>query len=152
MSCKPPGEEFAHKSTLAILNKLSTYSWEAKAVLALATFALEYGEFWHFAQTQKSDLLSKSVAMLKRVPVLLKPVELQKRRQAVLELNVSIKTTLQVLECILDLDKCILELAKFSVYDPTLKSATAHFPVDVYWCIVTTVACATKINLLTSEE
>ncbi|XP_070671922.1 protein SIEVE ELEMENT OCCLUSION B-like isoform X2 [Malus domestica] len=149
MSCKPPGEEIAHKSTLAILNKLSTYSWEAKAVLAFAAFALEYGEFWFLAQTQQSDLLAKSVAILKRVPVLLKPADLQKRRQAVVELNVLIKTTLQVIEC-------MFELEKLSAYDPkdvpALAIAMDHIPVDVYWSIITIFSCATKINLLTSDE
>ncbi|CAN6677293.1 unnamed protein product [Malus baccata var. baccata] len=149
MSCKPPGEEIAHKSTLAILNKLSTYSWEAKAVLVFAAFALEYGEFWLLAQTQQSDLLAKSVAILKRVPVLLKPTELQKRRQAVVELNVLIKTTLQVIEC-------IFELEKLSAYDPkdvpALAIAMDHIPVDVYWSIITIFSCATKIALLTSDE
>ncbi|XP_021822068.1 protein SIEVE ELEMENT OCCLUSION B-like [Prunus avium] len=149
MSCKPPGEEISHKSTLAILNKVSNYSWESKAVLALAAFALEYGEFWLLANIHQSDLLAKSVAILKRVPVLLKPANLQKRRQAVVELNVLIKTTLQVIEC-------IFELEKLSTYDPkdvpALAIAMDHIPVDVYWSIITIVACATKITLLTSDE
>ncbi|BBG92653.1 hypothetical protein Prudu_000452 [Prunus dulcis] len=148
MSCKPPGEEISHKSTLAILNKVSNYSWESKAVLALAAFALEYGEFWLLAKIHQSDLLAKSVAILKRVPVLLRPADLQKRRQAVVELNVLIKTTLQVIEC-------IFELEKLSTYDPkdvpALAIAMDHIPVDVYWSIITIVACATKITLLTKE-
>lgn len=149
MSCRPPGEEISHKSTLAILNKVSNYSWESKAVLALAAFALEYGEFWLLAKIHQSDLLAKSLAILKRVPVLLKPADLQKRRQAVMELNVLIKTTLQVIEC-------IFELEKLSTYDPkdvpALAVAMDHIPVDVYWSIITIVACATKITLLTSDE
>ncbi|KAL6189536.1 hypothetical protein ACLB2K_040924 [Fragaria x ananassa] len=149
LSCKAPGDEIAHKSTLSILNKLSTYSWEAKAVLALAAFALEYGEFWLLAQIHQSDPLAKSVAILKRVPVLLKPADLQKRRQAVVELNTLIKTTLQVIDC-------MFELEKLSTYDPkdvpALAIAMDHIPVDVYWSIITIVACATKVTLLTSDE
>ncbi|PQQ17731.1 protein SIEVE ELEMENT OCCLUSION B [Prunus yedoensis var. nudiflora] len=149
MSCKPPGEEISHKSTLAILNKVSNYSWESKAVLALAAFALEYGEFWLLANIRQSDLLAKSLAILKRVPVLLKPADLQKRQQAVIELNVLIKTTLQVIEC-------IFELEKLSTSDqkdvPALADAMDHIPVDVYWSIITIVACATKITLLTNDE
>ncbi|KAF3456883.1 hypothetical protein FNV43_RR01537 [Rhamnella rubrinervis] len=148
-SCKPPGEEIAHKSTLSILNKLSSYSWDAKAVLTLAAFAMEYGEFWQLAQLQHSDQLAKSLAILKRVPVLLKPADLQKRRQAIVELNVLIKTTLQVIEI-------IFELEKLSTYDPKdvpgLAVAMDHIPVDVFWAIITIVACATKITILTSEE
>ncbi|XP_015888002.2 protein SIEVE ELEMENT OCCLUSION B [Ziziphus jujuba] len=149
LSCKPPGEEIAHNSTLAILNKLSSYSWDAKAVLTLAAFTMEYGEFWHLAQLQQSDHLAKSLAILKRVPFILKPADLQKRRQAIVELNGLIKATLQVIEI-------IFELEKLSTYDqkdvPGLAVAMDHIPVDVFWAIITTVACATKITILTSEE
>lgn len=149
MQCKPPSEEVAHNTTLSILNKLSSYSWEAKAVLTLAAFAMEYGEFWLLAQLQESDRLAKSIAILKRVPVLLKPSDLHKKRQAVLELNNLIKATLQVSECIDQFDK-------LSSYDPKdvpgLAIAMDHIPVDVYWAIATVVACATKITILTSNE
>ncbi|KAH7511251.1 hypothetical protein FEM48_ZijujUnG0030300 [Ziziphus jujuba var. spinosa] len=104
MSCKPPGEEIALKSTLLILNNLSDYSWDAKAVLTLVAFALEYGEFWHLVQLQQSDQLAKSLAILKRVPIItLSPANLQKQRHAIVELNGLIKTTLQVVASIFEL-------------------------------------------------
>ncbi|PRQ36289.1 putative sieve element occlusion [Rosa chinensis] len=149
MQCKPPGDEIAHNTTVAILNKLSEYSWEAKASLTLAAFAMEYGEFWLLAQLRESDNLAKSIAILKRVPVLLKPSELHKRRQSILELNNLIKAILQVIEC-------IDQFNKYSTYDPKdvpdLSIALDHIPVDVYWVIITVVACATKITILTSDE
>ncbi|KAK9930994.1 hypothetical protein M0R45_018294 [Rubus argutus] len=149
MQCKPPGEEIAHNTTLAILHKLSKYSWEAKASLTLAAFAMEYGEFWLLAQLRESDHLAKSIGILKRVPILLKPSELHKRRQSILELNNLIKATLQVIECIDQFDK-------LSSYDPKdvpgLSIAMDHIPVDVYWAIITIVACTTKVTLLTSDE
>ncbi|KAM0988720.1 hypothetical protein ACFX13_012866 [Malus domestica] len=149
MQCKPPSEEVAHNTTLAILNKLSSYSWEAKAVLTLAAFAMEYGEFWLLAQLQESDRLAKSIAILKRVPVLLKPSDLHKKRQAVLELNNLIKATLQVIECIDQFDK----LSSYDPKDvPALALAMDHIPVDVYWAVATVVACATKITILTCNE
>ncbi|TQD73327.1 hypothetical protein C1H46_041142 [Malus baccata] len=149
MQCKPPSEEVAHNTTLAILNKLSSYSWEAKAVLTLAAFAMEYGEFWLLAQLQESNRLAKSIAILKRVPVLLKPSDLHKKRQAVLELNNLIKATLQVIECIDQFDK----LSSYDPKDvPALAIAMDHIPVDVYWAVATVVACATKITILTSNE
>ncbi|CAL8989839.1 unnamed protein product [Prunus brigantina] len=149
MQCKPPGEKVAHETALAILNKLSNYSWEAKAVLTLAAFAMEYGEFWLLAQAQESDRLAKSISILKRVPFLLKPSNLQKRRQAVLELNNLIKVTMQVIG-IFD------QFEKLSSYDPKdvpeLALAMEHIPVDAYWAILTLVACATKVTILTSDE
>lgn len=83
MSCKPPGEEIAHKTTVSILNNLSNYAWDAKAVLTLAAFALEYGEFWLLTQHQLKDPLAKSMAVLKRVSLLTKPLALQKHHQAI---------------------------------------------------------------------
>ena len=42
MAGRAPYVGFAHKTTMSILNKLSDYSWKAKAVLTLAAFALDY--------------------------------------------------------------------------------------------------------------
>ena len=75
MQCKEPGYLIAHATTLSILNKLlSRYSWDAKAVLTLAAFDLDYGEFCLLVKIQSSEELAKSVGTLKRVPVLLKGV------------------------------------------------------------------------------
>ncbi|CAL8073292.1 unnamed protein product [Prunus armeniaca] len=147
-----PGEENAHDATLKILNKVSKYSWEAKAVLALAAFSLEYGEFWLTAQHQQSDQLAKSVAFLKGVPVLLKPENLKQRGQAVAQLNDVIMSTLQVIDCIFELEKLSITYNEVKELREILASARKDISVNVYWCIITTVACATNISLLTSDE
>uniref|UniRef100_A0A2N9EJ56 Sieve element occlusion N-terminal domain-containing protein n=1 Tax=Fagus sylvatica TaxID=28930 RepID=A0A2N9EJ56_FAGSY len=149
MQCKALGEEIAHKTTMSILSKLSSYSWDAKAVLTLAAFALEYGDFWLLAQLHPSDQLAKSMGILKQVPVILRRPGLQKHRKALVELNNLIKTTLEVIEC-------IFELEKLSIYDkrdvPALVIAMNRIPVDVYWAILTVVACSTKMCGLTNED
>ncbi|XP_027367350.1 protein SIEVE ELEMENT OCCLUSION B-like [Abrus precatorius] len=150
MSCKPPGEEIAHKTTIGILNKLSNYEWDAKAVLTLGAFAVEYSEFWLLTQHQPTDPpLAKSVAVLKRVPVLTRPAALQKHRQHIVELNNLVRTTLQVIEV-------IFELEKLTTYDtkdvPALLPAIEQIPVDVYWAIITVVAIVTQIDCLTNES
>ncbi|KAJ7979935.1 Protein SIEVE ELEMENT OCCLUSION B [Quillaja saponaria] len=145
MTCKAPGEEIAHKTTLAILNKLSSYSWDAKAVLTLGAFALDYGEFWLLAQTNQVNHLAKSIGVLRGVPVITKPAGLQKHRQAITELNNVIKATLQVIETIFELEK----LSHYDTKDvPALASSMDQIPVDAYWAIITVVACATQINCL----
>jgi len=150
MSCKlPPSEETAHKTTLAILNKLSKYEWDAKAVLTLAAFALEYSDFWLLAQYQPTDPLAKSVAILKRVPLLTRPAALHKHRQAILEVNNLVKATLQVIEV-------IFELEKLTTYDtkdvPALGLAIEQIPVDVYWAIITIASVVTQLDCLTTES
>ena len=149
MQCKTPGEEIAHKTALTILNKLSNYSWDTKAVLTLAAFALDYGEFWQIAQAPASDQLAKSVGTLRRVPILLKRPTLQKHRQSLIELNNVIKATLEVIECIFELEK----LSNYDTKDvPALSTGVEHIPVDVYWAIVTVVASTTQFCCLINDE
>uniref|UniRef100_A0A2N9EIX1 Sieve element occlusion N-terminal domain-containing protein n=1 Tax=Fagus sylvatica TaxID=28930 RepID=A0A2N9EIX1_FAGSY len=149
MTCKAPGEEFAHKTTMSILNKLSSYSWDAKAVLTLAAFAMDYGDFWLLAQIHSSDQLAKSVGILKRVPAISMRPGIQKHKKAIVELNNLIKVALEVIEC-------IFELEKLSIYGtkdvPALAPAMDRIPVDVYWAIITVVACTTQMCCLINDE
>ncbi|GMN74180.1 hypothetical protein TIFTF001_052329 [Ficus carica] len=69
---------------------------------------MEFGDFWLLAHHQQSDQLAKSLATLKRVSVLVKPAEIQKRRQEVLELNNLIKTTMQVIAIFDEFEKLSL--------------------------------------------
>ncbi|CAL2225008.1 unnamed protein product [Prunus armeniaca] len=148
MPCEPDLKVF-HYTTLEILNKLSNYSWEAKAVLTLAAFAMEYGEFWLLAQGQESDQLAKSISILKGVPFFLKPTNLQKRRQELLAVNNLIKVTMQVIGIFCQFEK----LSSYDTKDvPELASAREQIPMDAYRAIMTLVACATKVTLLTGDE
>jgi hypothetical protein len=47
---------------------VSNYSWDEKVVLALAGFAVNYGEFWLVAQLYLTNPLAKAVALLKQLP------------------------------------------------------------------------------------
>ncbi|KAG6668730.1 hypothetical protein CIPAW_01G191900 [Carya illinoinensis] len=150
MQCKDPSEEVANETTQSILKKLSNYSWVAKAVLTLAAFALDYGEFsWLLAQNQSSDQLAKSLGTLRRVSILLKGPNLEKHREALIELNIVIKTTLEVIECIFELKK----LSNYSTKDvPALSTGVDHIRLDVFWAIITIVASTTQLCCLTSDE
>ncbi|OIV90685.1 hypothetical protein TanjilG_23798 [Lupinus angustifolius] len=150
LSCKPPGEENAHKTTLTILKKLSTYSWDAKAVLTLAAFAIEYGEFWLLSQQESTDLRAKSLAIIKRVPTLTKPSALQKHRNSILEVNNLIKIILKVIELIFELGKLASTHNTKDV--PALIPALEQIPVDVYWTIITVAAIVTQIDSLTLDK
>ncbi|KAF4353562.1 hypothetical protein G4B88_003113 [Cannabis sativa] len=151
LSFKAPNEQTAHKTTMAILGKLSNYSWEAKAVLALAAFAFEFGDLWLMAQLYHSDPLAQHLAVLKRVPALIKTTsELQKRRQAVFELSSLIMVAMRVIAIFDEFERLT---AGYDVKGiPGLSSALDHMPVDVYWAILTIAACATKLSILTSDD
>ncbi|KAI4345728.1 hypothetical protein L6164_012826 [Bauhinia variegata] len=149
MSCKPPGEEIAHKTTLSILHNLSNYSWETKAVLTLAAFALECGDFWLLSQLQPTDPLAKSVAILKRVPALTKPEAVRKHRPAIAEVNNLIKACFQVLETIFELER----ICKYDTKDvPALAPAIEQKPIFVYWAIIAVVAIVTQVDCLITES
>ena len=78
MACKPPGEE--SNTGKKILEKLTKYSWDAKAVLTLAAFALDYGDFWLLAHLHASDKSAKWVGILKGVPTIVTESWLQKHK------------------------------------------------------------------------
>lgn len=149
MACKNPGEETAYVTTMSILNTLKDYSWDAKAVLTLAAFALDYGEFWHFAQFYSSDQLTKSMGILKRVPIVLIPQSIEKYRKPIIALNNLIKETLDVIECIFKLEQIFTKLDLND--EPTLSTAKDCISVDVFWAIITIVDCMARMCCLVTD-
>lgn len=149
MACKAPGEAIANQTTMSILNKLSSYSWGEKAVLTLAAFALDYGDFWHFARSDTSDQLTKSLGILKRVPFVLTRPSIEKHGEAIVELNNLIKATVEVIEYIFKLEE------RYSKYDtknvPILSTAMDSIPVDAFWAIITIVACTTRMCCIIND-
>ncbi|KAJ7979934.1 protein SIEVE ELEMENT OCCLUSION B-like [Quillaja saponaria] len=159
LTCKPLSEEKAHTTTISILNKLRSYSWEAKAILTLAAFAVDYGEFALLAEVQSSDHLAKLLATLTEIS----RITLAKRfttsqpllqqRDSILiilkELNGLINLTLQVVDSIFELERLS------NIYDkkevPELSIALQQIPVDVYWAIISIVISATQVNCLTCD-
>lgn len=124
---------------------LSNYEWDAKAVISLAAFAVNYGEFWLVAQLYTANPLAKSLAHLKQLPDVLERGEaLKPRFEAV--------TTL--IKAMLELTRCIVEFKELpgqyiTPETPELMTATAHIPTAVYWIIRSIVACASiLINLI----
>ncbi|XP_052204381.1 protein SIEVE ELEMENT OCCLUSION B-like isoform X2 [Diospyros lotus] len=70
--------EFSRKcsgapNTIKVFQSLESYSWEAKAVITLAAFAVNYGSYCLIAQLyNKSNPFAKSVAFLQLSPKILK--------------------------------------------------------------------------------
>nr|POF15881.1 protein sieve element occlusion b [Quercus suber] len=77
MACRDLDEEVAHKITISILRRLSTYAWNAKAVLTLAVFALDYGEFWLLDELHQSDATIDVVEYIFKLEKLLKNNDLK---------------------------------------------------------------------------
>lgn len=131
----------AHTTTIAILNILSNYKWDAKVVLSLAGFALIYGEFWLDAQLYQTNPLAKGVAILKHLPTILERSDTLKPR---------LEAVTKLIRAMLDVSRCIVEFKQLpSQYvaqdSPELSTATAHIPIAVYWTIRSTIASAAQI-------
>lgn len=123
-------EHCAHQTTLWILQHLRSYSWDAKAVITLAAFSLEYGNFLHLSRVPTTDLVGNSLKLLNQV---------QNRK---------------VPEAIADLVKFIVSMfhhirqwatwSSAGSYDPedvpSLTEALQEIPVVVYWTIASIVA------------
>lgn len=120
---------------------IASYAWDAKVVLALTAFAMNYGEFWVVAQLYSINPLAKSVAQLKQLPELIERME---------TLKTKFEALTNLMRAMLDVTKCIVEFKEFpSQYitpdEPEMVAATAHIPTAVYWTIRSIVACSTQI-------
>ncbi|KAL1539296.1 protein SIEVE ELEMENT OCCLUSION C isoform X2 [Salvia divinorum] len=62
------GGEDLHRSTLQLLEMLGPFRWDAKMVVALASFTRSYGMFWLVLQMQSENALSLLLAVVRRIP------------------------------------------------------------------------------------
>lgn len=126
---------------MVLFSMLSSYSWDAKVVLALAAFAVHYGEFWLVAQLYLTNPLAKSVAVLKQIPEIMEQAgSLKPKYDAIINLIIAI----------LHVTKCIIQLkelpAQYISHDlPAYETANSLIPTAAYWTIRSVVACATQI-------
>lgn len=121
---------------------LANYSWDAKLVLLLSAFALNYGEFWLVAQNYTSNQLAKSVAFLRQLPEILDHSSILKPQfEAV---NSLVKVMLEITRCIVELVE--LPPQYITTDDAALSMALVHMPIAVYWTIRSAVACVSRFS------
>jgi hypothetical protein len=118
-----------HQTTLWILQNLRSYSWDAKALITLAAFTLEYGNYLYLNRVTTTDTLGNSLRQLNHV-------QTRKISADITELVTYIVHVLYHLK----------EWAAWSAegYDPedvpALTEALQEIPVFVYWTIASIVA------------
>ncbi|XVF08799.1 hypothetical protein REPUB_Repub07fG0034400 [Reevesia pubescens] len=144
ISCKCSGGGDAHAITMVLLNTLSSYSWDAKVVLTLAAFAVNFGEFWLIVQLCTTNSLAKSVALLKQLPDILEHSHMLKPHFDAL--NKLIKAMMDVTKCIVEFTELPTQYISSDV--PPMSIAMAHIPTAAYWTIRSVVACAAQITSL----
>ncbi|KAL0297041.1 UNVERIFIED_CONTAM: protein SIEVE ELEMENT OCCLUSION B [Sesamum radiatum] len=145
--CKCAGGGESHAITMDLLKSLSSYSWDAKVVITLAAFSINYGEFWLVEQQHTKNALAKNIATLKDLPdIIAHAGELRKKFEAVLDLLTQV---LKVTHCIIEFKE--LPPLYISRESPEITAATAHIPTAVYWIIRGLLTCAsTLLNLVGS--
>ncbi|KAK9675507.1 hypothetical protein RND81_11G011000 [Saponaria officinalis] len=141
ISCKCSGSADAHAITMAIFHMVSSYLWDAKVTLALAAFAVYYGEIWLVAQLYPSNSLAKSVAVLKQIPEIVERAEsLKPKYEAIGNL---IRAMTNVTKCIVEFKE--LPPQYIDADAPVYETANALIPTASYWIIRSIVACASQI-------
>ncbi|CAA2995442.1 Hypothetical predicted protein [Olea europaea subsp. europaea] len=134
--CSAGGE--AHSVTIALLETLSNYGWDAKAVITFAAFSISYGEFWLVKNLRAKNQLAKDIAALKYIPETMEhKEEMKKKFQAVVNLSSAVLTVIHIIIKFKELS------TKYVNRDsPEMVTATAHIPMTVYWIIRSILACA----------
>lgn len=144
MVCTQRGEHHAHHTTMLILDKLKAYSWDAKALIVQAAFALEYGKFLYLPQTTRYPV-EKSLAELNGL------LTIHQNMQQLIHFSSVVKKVMQVTECITKWKRLIS--AGHDIKDVPALSDTLHeIPVVVYWAIFTFVTCTGQIEDFTSDN
>ncbi|XP_042486401.1 protein SIEVE ELEMENT OCCLUSION B-like [Macadamia integrifolia] len=134
--------------TMALLKSLSNFSWDAKVVVALAAFAITYGEFWLVEEFYRTHPLAKSIALLKQLPNIFEQSE---------KLRPTFEVLWRLIKAMLDVTKCIVQFHELppkyiSPDQPPMSVATTLIPTAVYWTIRSVVACASQIISLIGLE
>ncbi|XP_024023960.1 protein SIEVE ELEMENT OCCLUSION B-like [Morus notabilis] len=134
-----------HTIVMDILRLIKHYSWESKAVLALTSFAVTFGEFRIVLQLYSTSPLAKSVALLKQLPEVLEHAA---------DLRPKLNELYSLINEITDVTKKIVEFydiprVYFTAESPEILAAIQHIPTAVYWSIRSIVVAATQILALT---
>ncbi|MED6158364.1 hypothetical protein PIB30_032118 [Stylosanthes scabra] len=126
MTCDSLKESNAHESVVGVLKKLKSYRWDAKAVIALSAFALDFGQTRRrLSLTQvrkKEDNASLELQVFRLAEEENKPTQLD---------STLVDNTLELIDKIIELEK---------LFDD--KSCKARLDVYTYWAIFSIFACA----------
>ncbi|CAL5370181.1 unnamed protein product [Camellia sinensis] len=130
-----------HQVAALMFNMLSSYSWDAKLVLTLSAFALYNGHLWLLIQTHTSNVLTKSMAMLKGLPRIMEHID---------ALKLWFDELSKLITTMLDLSRCIVALTElpssYVTQDmPALSEAMATVPIAVYSTVRGMLTCANQI-------
>ncbi|MED6174774.1 hypothetical protein PIB30_072187 [Stylosanthes scabra] len=132
MTCRSFNESNAHESVVGVLKKLKDYKWDAKAVIALSAFALDFGDqTWRLSRMQARKKKENASLELH----VFRLAEEEEKKPAQLD-STLIKKTLELIDGIITLEK------KFFANKSCKALSEAPLHVYTYWAIFSLFACA----------
>ncbi|KAJ6424003.1 hypothetical protein OIU84_024889 [Salix udensis] len=131
-----------HATTISLFNMLAIYSWDAKLVLTLTSFASFYGVPWMISQISSTNKLAESMACLKQLP---------DPKDSSAPMNLLFDGINNLIIIMMDVTWCVVEFrdlptSYISQEVPALSTAMAHIPTAVYWTLRSVVVCAAQIR------
>ncbi|KAJ4976418.1 hypothetical protein NE237_001524 [Protea cynaroides] len=127
LSCKCLGGRDVNSTTVALFKMLSQYSWEMKMVLALAAFALIYGE--SLSTADQTNPLAKFIKPLKQLPGKSKLSKIRSLIHSIVKITNKI----------------------FDINDSRLVNISTYVQTAVSWTVGSIVVCTSQIIGLDEE-
>ncbi|XP_056174020.1 protein SIEVE ELEMENT OCCLUSION B-like isoform X1 [Syzygium oleosum] len=140
ITCKARTND-VHQTMASLFNMLSSFSWDAKAVLTLLALSVYYAEHWRLAQIEESDDLLSITAMLRGSHAIGKSSNTQ-RIKAFVTLNNLIKVTLEFTKCAVEFMNYSKDFGEFS--------ASIDISARFYYIIVIVLGCSVQFSGLIS--
>ncbi|KAI7996512.1 Protein SIEVE ELEMENT OCCLUSION B [Camellia lanceoleosa] len=132
----------SHTITLALLKILSSFSWDAKVVIALAAFSMNYSRLWLLLGSNPLASSLVQLTELTQLPDMIKRTD---------SLKLKFEAMTNLIKVMLDVTKCIVEFKELpsqyiALNPPEMVAATASISIAVYWTLRSIVACALQIK------
>jgi len=144
--CTCSGGRDVHATIMMLLDTLSSYSWDAKVVLTVAAFIVNYGhEFLLFTSSEaKNSALAQSLAFLKQLRDITDHAKFSKAK---------IDAITKLIKGIMAVTKYIVELhnlppESIATDEAPMSNAMAYIPKAAYWTMLSVVICASYIASL----
>lgn len=148
--CSCSGGRDVHTTIMMILDTLSSYSWDAKVVLTVAAFIVNYGhEFLLFTSSEANNsAIAQSIASLKQLRDITDHAKFSKAKiDAIVKL---LKVIMAVTRYIVELHN--LPLESIATDESPMSKAIAFIPRAAYWTMLSVVVCASYIASLSGHE
>ncbi|XP_057811066.1 protein SIEVE ELEMENT OCCLUSION C isoform X2 [Salvia miltiorrhiza] len=132
------GGENLHRNTLEVLEMLGPFRWDAKMVVALASFTRSYGVFWLVLQLQSKNALALSLAVVRRIP---STATFLKRRFTAL--NLLVGTILRLVRLLISYES--LSVKHELVDDRDREITRSRICLASYWMCRSLLVCSSQI-------